>query len=222
MLTLWHCENARSFRPLWAMEELGLEYELKMLPFPPRFLKKEYFEENLLGTIPLLVDGETRMTESAAIPHYLAMTHGQGRLALAPDHSDYGVYLNWLHHGESTLTFPQTIWLRYAMFEPDERKQPGVAEDYRQWFLARLRMLESTLADGRAYLAGGTFTMADISVHYALQLAVMTGARDLLPPACVAWYDALCERPAFQSAKARQAKEAIAQGTRVGMSFMEG
>ncbi|HEV7910619.1 MAG TPA: glutathione S-transferase, partial [Methylocella sp.] len=36
MITLYHCAAARSFRPLWMLEELGLPYELKMLPFPPR------------------------------------------------------------------------------------------------------------------------------------------------------------------------------------------
>lgn len=203
------------------MEELGLEYALKMLPFPPRFLKKEYFEENPLGTIPLLVDGQTRMTESAAIPHYLAMKHGGGRFALAPDHAEYGDYLNWLHHGESTLTFPQTIRLRYGLFEPDERKQPTVAEDYKLWFLARLRGLEAELSDGRSFLVGGQFTMADISVHYALHLAVRTGIRDDLPENCLRWYDTLCKRPAFRAASARQSAEAIAQGTRGAAAFLE-
>ena len=42
------------------MEEMKLPYELKMLPFPPRFLKREYLELNPLGTIPLLLDDETR------------------------------------------------------------------------------------------------------------------------------------------------------------------
>jgi hypothetical protein len=36
MITLYHCAGARSFRALWALEELGLAYELKMPPFPPR------------------------------------------------------------------------------------------------------------------------------------------------------------------------------------------
>ena len=36
MITLYHCDGARSFRPLWMLEEMGLAYELKMLPFPPR------------------------------------------------------------------------------------------------------------------------------------------------------------------------------------------
>ena len=63
MITLYHCDAARSFRPLWMLEELGLAYELKMLPFPPRVFAKEYLALNPLGTIPFMIDGETRMTE---------------------------------------------------------------------------------------------------------------------------------------------------------------
>jgi len=67
MITLYHCMSARSFRPLWALEELGMPYELKMLPFPPRVLDRSFLAINPLGTIPLLIDGETHMTESAAM-----------------------------------------------------------------------------------------------------------------------------------------------------------
>lgn len=49
MLQLWHCHDARSFRALWALEELGLAYDLRMLPFPPRALRKEYMAENPLA-----------------------------------------------------------------------------------------------------------------------------------------------------------------------------
>lgn len=204
-LVLWHCKDARSFRPLWALEELGLAYELKSLPFPPRAREKSYLGENPLGTIPLLVDGETRMTESVAIPHYLAMTYGNGRLTVAPGERGYGAYLNWLVHGEATLTFPQTIYLRYSQLEPVERRQPTVANDYKRWFLARLRLTEATLADGRAYLVGDGFTMADISVAYALQLAIDIGLERELPPHALAWFRRLERREGFQAAKAAQA-----------------
>ena len=76
MITLYHCEAARSFRPLWMLEELSLTYELKMLPFPPRVLAKDYLALNPLGTIPFMKDGETRMTESSGICHYLATKYG--------------------------------------------------------------------------------------------------------------------------------------------------
>lgn len=207
-LTLWHCHDARSFRVLWALEELGLDYDLKLLPFPPRVFQKTYLEENPLGTIPLLVDGKTRMTESSGIPHYLAMVHGKGRLALGPEHAEYGAYLNWLHHGEATLTFPQTIYLRYSQLEPEERRQPVVADDYRRWFLARLRLAEATLADGRDHLIGGSFTMADISVGYAIMLALDLGLEGELPPNVLGWYRRLTQRPGYQAAKASQKRAA--------------
>ena len=118
MITLWHCRDARSFRPLWALEELGLPYELKLLPFPPRFHARDYLDENPLGTIPLLVDGETRMTESSAMIEYLSMRHGNGALSVRPDEAGYGAYLNGLLYGEATLTFPQTLVLRYTRLSP--------------------------------------------------------------------------------------------------------
>ncbi len=212
MLTLWHCDDARSFRALWSLEELGLDYRLEMLPFPPRVFQKDYLGENPLGTIPLLIDGATRMTESAAIPHYLSTVHGAGRLARAPGDPDYGAYLNWLHHGEATLTFPQTLFIRYAILEPPERRQPQVAEDYKAWFLARLRLAEQTLSDGRPDILGTGFSNADISVGYAIQLALTLGMRDDLPPHALAWFEGLSQRKGFTRAKAAQAREMAAKG----------
>ncbi|MEY8840666.1 glutathione S-transferase family protein [Cribrihabitans sp. XS_ASV171] len=212
MLQLWHCKDARSFRALWSLEELGLDYELRMLPFPPRALRKDYLSENPLGTIPLLVDGSTRMTESAAIPHYLSMVYGGGKLARQPGDTDYGAYLNWLHHGEATLTFPQTIFLRYAILEPEDRRQPQVAEDYKKWFLARLRLAEQTLSDGRDTLLESGFSNADISVGYAIQLALSLRLHEELPPHCLAWFDRLATRPGFLRAKKAQARGVEAEG----------
>jgi glutathione S-transferase len=92
VITLYHCVAARSFRPLWTLEELGLPYELKMLPFPPRVFAKEYLGLNPLGTIPLLLDGDTRMTESAGIAHYLVSRYGPTSLAVDVDEPDYGAF----------------------------------------------------------------------------------------------------------------------------------
>ena len=162
-LTLYHCHNARSFRALWALEELGLTYELHMLPFPPRAFARDYLKINPLGTIPFFIDGETRMTESAAIAEYLAARYGDGKLGVRPDEPAFGTYLNALDYGEATLTFPQTLVLRYLRLEPEERRQPTVAADYAKWFLARLRALQAIL-ETSDYVAANRFTAADISV----------------------------------------------------------
>lgn len=211
MIVLHHCSDARSFRPLWALEELELPYELRMLPFPPRVLAKPYLAENPLGTIPLLVDGETRMTESAAMIEYLSRRHGQGRLAVEPDEPGFGAYLNGLHYGEATLTFPQTLVLRYTRLEPPERRQPQVADAYGKWFLARLKGLDAALERSDFYTAD-RFTGADISVGYALLLARTLGLDAQFPERVSAYWERLRARPGFKRAKAAQSEAAKAQG----------
>jgi len=211
MIILFHCLSARSFRALWALQELKVDCELRMLPFPPRVHQKIYFEQNPLGTVPLLIDGETRMTESAAICQYLAARYGGGALEVGIDESAYGAYLNYLHFGEATLTFPQTLVLRYRYFEPPERRQPQVAEDYEKWFLARLRSLESRLTECE-FLCGQRFTAADISVGYALLLAQHLGLVGQFTAAVANYWQRLQQRPAYQRAHTVQLEAARAQG----------
>jgi glutathione S-transferase len=211
LITLYHCSDARSFRPLWALEELGLDYALTVLPFPPRVLARDYLQVNPLGTIPAFIDGETRMTESAAIVEYLAARYGQDRLGVEPADPDFGAYLNWLHFGEATLTFPQTLVLRYSRLEPAERRQPQVAQDYGKWFLARLRAVETAIA-GRTWLLGERFTGADISVGYALLLAATLGLDAQFTDGVAGYWARLQARDGFKRAKAAQAREAAAQG----------
>lgn len=206
-MKLWHCADARSFRPLWALEALGLDYDLEMLPFPPRFLKPEYLQTNPLGTIPFFEDGATHMTESAAIVEYLATRYrGQGAVDLAVDVAgpDYGAWLNWLHYGEATLTFPQTLVLRYTRLEPEERRQPKVAADYARWFVKRTVAVENALAGGNDWLCAGRFTAADISVGYALLLANTLGLGDELAPVVQDYWQRLKSAPGFVGAKAAQ------------------
>ncbi|GKT14518.1 glutathione S-transferase family protein [Acidovorax sp. SUPP2522] len=211
MLTLHHCLSARSFRPLWMLEELNAPYALQVLPFPPRVHAREFLGENPLGTVPLLVDGETRMTESAAMCQYLCARHAPTPLQVEVGEHDFGRYLNDLHFGEATLTFPQTLVLRYRYFEPAERRSPQVADDYARWFLARLRTLEPRLAQ-QPYLCAGRFTAADVSVGYALLLAEHLALAAAFPPAVAAYWARLRERPAFARAMAAQEAAARAQG----------
>ena len=95
-IQLYHCTRARSMRPLWTLLEMGTPHELITMPFPPRFTTREYLKINPLGTIPCLVDGDVKMTESAGICQYLVERYGPTDLAVRPDEPDYGAYLNWL------------------------------------------------------------------------------------------------------------------------------
>ena len=211
MIELHHCVSARSFRPLWMLEELGLPYALKMWPFPPRMLAREFLAVNPLGTVPLFIDGDVRMTESAAICQYLAALSRPTPLDVEAGDPAFGAYLNWLHHGEATLTFPQTLVLRYGRFEPEARRLPQVADDYARWFLARLRAVDAALV-GTGYLCAGRFTAADVSVGYALMLGESLGLDDRFPPAVLAYWRRLKERRAYRRALEAQHRAAEAQG----------
>jgi glutathione S-transferase len=206
MIELHHCADARSFRALWTLEEMGLPYQLHLLPFPPRIRAPEYLQVNPLGTIPFLVDGETRMSESAAIIQYLCTRHGPTPLAVGVEEPAYGAWLNWLHFGEATLTFPQTIVLRYRRLEPEARRVPQAADDYAQWFRSRLRHVDRALAEGE-HLCAGRFTGADISVGYALLLARVLGLADGWSEAVSAYWKRLSTRPGFLAAKRAQKAE---------------
>ncbi len=200
-VTLYHCPGARSMRPLWTLEEMGLEYELVTLPFPPRFLQREYLEVNPLGTVPCMVDGDVNMTESAGISQYLVDRYGPTPLAVTVDEPDYGAYLNWLHRSDATLTFPLTLVLRYTQLEPEEKRNPQVAEDYRRWFLARMRCVEEATAD-REFLCASRFTIADVCIAYAIHLANSLGIKEVFTPNVKRYWDAIIERPAYQRAAA--------------------
>lgn len=217
MLTLYHCISARSFRPLWTLVEMGLDYKLVMLPFPPRVFAKDYLAINPLGTIPTFFDGEMRMTESAAICHYLATKHGPSPLAVDMSEADYGVWLNWLYFSDATLTFPQTIFLRYSKLEPEDRRLPQAADDYKKWFFGRLRIVESTLA-GRDYLAADRFTVADIAVGYGLMLAEILGLGGEFGPNVAAYWARLKARPSYAKALDVQARAMKEQNVPAGVT----
>ena len=197
---LWHCHTSRSLRVLWALEEMGIDYELEALPFPPRLFQREYLEVNPLGTVPYFVDGDTHMTESSGILLYLVERYQHYDFGVKPTHPEYGNYLNWLFQSDATLTFPQTIVLRYSQLEPEERRSPQAVGDYSKWFIARLRWLDAHL-ENHEYLCDQRFTIADIAVTYALYLGEGLGLEQFYQPQTAAYLARMKERPAFARAE---------------------
>ena len=102
-IKIYSCDGSRGMRPIWTAEEMGLNYEVEMMPFPPRFLHKEFMDINILGTIPYMIDGDIKMTESVAISQYLVEKYGPTDLQVMPDEADYPSYLNWLYHSDLLL-----------------------------------------------------------------------------------------------------------------------
>lgn len=199
---LYTCARSRGLRATWAAEEAGVDIDLKILPFPPRYLAPEYLELNPLGTVPLLVDGDARLTESCAIAHYLATKDGLTSLAIAPGEPDYAAYCDYTYHADATITFPQTVYMRFCLFEKDKGLQEA-GHAYAKWFHKRLIKVEERLAT-REYLCADRFTVADICVGYALILAESVGLDEGVPESLKAYCARLTARPAYVRAFERE------------------
>eukprot|EP00041_Stephanoeca_diplocostata_P022472 m.536646 g.536646 ORF g.536646 m.536646 type:complete len:277 (+) comp22072_c0_seq14:229-1059(+) len=213
-MALWTCRSSRGTRVLWTLHELGVadQCTLITMPFPPRVHAPEFLRKNILGTVPYFEDGEgCRMTESVAICMYLANKYAPTTLVIQPDEPDYSSYLNWLAHADATLTFPQTVVLRYS--QQELHKADAAVEGYARFYLARLRLLSSALLDGREYLCGNRFTIADVVIAFALnlgtQLPVSTapGSKALsafYKPQVAQYMERMLSRPGYTNARAAE------------------
>ncbi|WP_034957979.1 glutathione S-transferase family protein [Erythrobacter longus] len=199
---LYTCAGSRGQRCTWVAEEAGVELDLRMLPFPPRHKAPEYLETNPLGTIPMLIDGETQMTESCAIAHYLAVKGGADALIVQPGEADYGEYLDYTYHADATITFPQTVYMRFALFEKHKGWEDA-GHAYANWFEKRLVKIEQRLKT-REYLCADRFTVADICVGYALILAKSVGLDERIPEPLKAYRERLTSRDAYKAAIAKE------------------
>lgn len=104
MITLHHLEQSRSFRILWALEELNLEYQIKFyrrlatLAAPP-----ELKQIHPLGKAPVLTDQDQNIAESAVILEYLQEQYDPQQQFKPQDRADLQQYRYWMHYAEGSL-----------------------------------------------------------------------------------------------------------------------
>jgi glutathione S-transferase len=197
-ITLYHARGARSLRVLWMLEEMGLEYGLKTMAFPPRVSTPDYVDVNPTGTVPAFIDGDVAIFESVAVMEYLGAVHGPTPLVVAPNEAGFADYLQYLHYGEATLMAYVQAIVRYGLFTPN----PAIAKEQTELFLQRLDLVERKL-EGEDWLAAGRFTAADISVGYTLSLASFLELKDQFPTRVAAYWARLQDRPSFKAAAAK-------------------
>jgi glutathione S-transferase len=203
MVTVYSAPDTRAIRVIWVLEEIGAKAEIKSMPYPPRKHAPDYFAVNPTGMVPLLIDGEVRLSESMAICDYLATKHGSP-LVVPPNDPERPQFLQWLWYGESTLMTPLSRLNIVRQVERQFERKGGPEVDAiiagaRDHVAERLKMLEQRL-EGRDFLAAGRLTLADISVSYPLHLVGMLGVDNLLGPRSVAYHERLRARPAYQRA----------------------
>jgi glutathione S-transferase len=196
MITLYHHPFSRAAGVLWSLEEVGEPYELKYVDIMKGEQKAPaLLALNPMGKIPVLVDGDVVVTESAAIALYLADRYAAGRLAPKLDDPRRGAYLRW-------SVFPPSVIEPGAMAKMGGWQfKPGQAG----WgdFDAMLKAIDSALAHGD-YILGDMFSIADVifggSLRYMTRFKMLTAS-----PAVEAYVERISARPASQRADARNA-----------------
>ncbi len=199
MLQIFHMPHSRSLRILWLAEEMGLPYAIAAETFgrPSAAL----LAANPSGKVPTIRDGETVMSESTAIMHYLTQKYGPTPLALAPGHARYADYVQFLVFGEASMAAPLNPVLRTLFAAPEDRKQNFTMDAAKTIFRLRVKDVEAQL--GKGDHMAGAFTAADISVGWALGLGAKLGLDADYSPAVRAYMSRLWSRPAFQAAAAK-------------------
>jgi glutathione S-transferase len=167
--------EGRGFRIVWLLEEMGLAYRLRPVDLMAGAENDpEFMAINPGGFIPAIRHGEVTMVESIAIMEYLMARHGPTPLAPAPDDPAFPAYQQFLHLGEAGLAASIYFVVGARNFAPASERGNWSARQALDVFETRLRLVTRRL-EISPYLAGETFTAADISVSYALQLARRAG-----------------------------------------------
>ena len=198
MITLYGITRSRASRCLWMIEELGVPYERELVNFGEGGTRSPaYLAVNPNGKLPALRDGAVTLFESMAINLYLAEKHGP---ALWPKSvEDRGRAYQWSVWAMTELEGPALTLLRQrallAEAERNEETARGAEESLRKTF----GVLEGKL-DGRPYLLGDAFSVADLNVSAVASWA----KRGEMPledfPRVQDWLTRCLERPAYKKA----------------------
>jgi glutathione S-transferase len=201
MIKLYGIPMSRAFRSLWALEEIGVEYEHVPVNFLGDAKKPEYLKINPNGRIPALVDGGLTLFESMAINLYLARKYDGG---LQPKSlEDEARAVQWSFWGMTELEPHLLKMLLNRVLLPEDQRDASEAEAGAAALQAPLRVLDRALAD-RSFLLGESFGIADLNVASVLSWAKFV-ALDLSNHArAKAWFEACLGRPAV--ARARRSK----------------
>ncbi len=178
------------------LEEVGVPYELRFVDIMKGAQKSpEFLALNPMGKLPTLTDGDTVVTEVAAIGLYLADKYAYGRLCPKVDDSARGTYLRWSLFAPSVIE-PGAMAKMNAWAFKDGQAGWGTYD-------AMLSSMEKAVSNG-AFLLGETFSMADVifggTLRYMLTFKMLEAR-----PAFTAYAERLAARPALQRAEARNA-----------------
>ena len=165
---LYGMPNTRSFRVLWALEETGLEYDYRVVRLGKgEGQREEFLALNPAGKLPVLMDGELVLTESAAICSYLADCAPERGLIPGSGTADRARYNQWCFFVLSELEQPLWTMSKHKFALPKEYRVRDMLPTAEFEFRRAARVLDQGLGE-REYLVGQRFSMADLLAAHTL------------------------------------------------------
>jgi glutathione S-transferase len=180
MMKLYGFGPTRSLRALWALREIDAEFEFVTVDLTkgenrqPSFLRL-----NPAGKLPVLVDGDTVITESAAIVMYLAEKYGAEGLMPA-DLKERAQAYRWSLFAVTELEQPLWRIAKHTLIYPEERRLPEDVALAREDFVAMASVLDAHI-NGRQFIVGERMTIADCITAYVLDWGNENGLIDACP-----------------------------------------
>jgi glutathione S-transferase len=178
VVKIHHLNSAQSERIIWLCEELKIPYHLQIHRRDPFTAPQSLKDISPLGTAPFIEDGDIRFGESAAIVEYLIAKYSDSSLRVSSDAPNYPNYLFWFHFpGSSLLPAIVTVmqfWLGGMSKEGTLYKSANSRME------TCLQYMNSHL-ENHTYLAGDTFSAADIMAVYPLTTIRYMFPLDLTP-----------------------------------------
>ncbi len=197
-ITLYGTSGSRALRSIWAIEEVGVDYEHVPTSFRADSKTPEYLAINPNGRVPALRDGDLTLFESMAINLYLARTYG-GDLYPA-DPADQARAVQWSVWGISEIEPLQMQLVIQKLFTPEDKRDPAVIAAAEKGLERPLGVLDAHVAN-RETMLGGDFSVADLNVAAVMLLLPMV-RHDYSDFANVQrWADASYARPALARAR---------------------
>ena len=166
----------------WMLEEVGQPYRTQILDYADSLKDAEYLAINPMGKVPAIKHGDTVVTEAAAICAYLADAFPQA--GLAPPPADRGDYYRWLFFAAACVEAAVTAKSLGFEPKPEQQRMAGFGS-----LADTLDALELAVT-GKAFIAGGKFSAADVYVGSSLAWGMQFGAIDKRP-AFTAYWDRL-------------------------------
>jgi glutathione S-transferase len=200
MLTVHHLGKSQSERIVWLCEELEIRYALKRYTRDPATMlaPTDYKALHPVGAAPVIVDGDLVLAESGAIVDYIIAKYGSGRLLLRADDPDFAQFLYWFHFANGTLQAGMgrlMILNRLRLAEDNPMLLATKARVDRAFDLVDARVRDAE------YLAGSSFTAADIMIGFSLTTMRYFQPYDLSRcPNVVKYLGRIGARPAYRRA----------------------